>query len=398
MPTLTDPKWTAGVSAISFAANNQTFRIAAGILVGSSANDAVYDAAFYGSRLINKGTIFSAAGSSFSGVLFNGDDGTIINKAGAIITGVHNGITLRGDGTMIANDGAITSTEGNGVVFAGPSSHAALDNGSEGEIYAPIAAVLVFSTNDGGTIDNSGSIRSDTYGVHIIGAPGIETVINNADGATINGGIGAIRNEANGRITLTNRGTIDGDVDCNAFGAKDWIVNKGRITGDVTAGPGNDVFKGEGGKSVVVFGEGGKDKLTGGSKSDTLDGGPGRDRLDGRFGDDMLTGGPGKDKIVFDTNLNAGSNVDTITDLKPGVDSILLSKAVFAGIGPTGTLKNKYFHIGNSAADDTDRIIYNDDSGKFFYDNDGKGGADQVLFAKAAHHLALDAGDFVVIA
>ena len=57
----------------------------------------------------------------------------------------------------------------------------------------------------------------------------------------------------------------------------------------------------------------------------------------------MLTGGAGKDKIVFDTKLNAGSNVDTITDLTPGVDSILLSKTVFAGIGPTGQLKNKYF-------------------------------------------------------
>ena len=398
MPTLTDPKWTTGLPAITFAANNQTFRIAAGILVGSSVNDAVYDAAFYGSRLINKGTIFSAAGTSFSGVLFAGDDGTIINKAGAIITGVHNGITLRGDGTMIANDGAITSTEGYGVVFAGPSSHAVLDNGGEGEIYAPISAVLVYSTADGGTIDNSGLIRSDTYGVHIVGAPGIETVINNADGATINGGVGAIRNEANGRITLTNRGTIDGSVDCNAAGANDWIANRGRITGDVSTGPGNDVYEGKGGKSVVVYGEGGKDKLSGGSKSDTLDGGPGRDRLDGRFGDDMLTGGAGKDKIVFDTKLNAGSNVDTITDLTPGVDSILLSKTVFAGIGPTGQLKNKYFHIGKSAADANDRIIYNDDSGKFFYDSDGKGGANQVLFAKAAHHLALDASDFVVIA
>lgn len=101
--------------------------------------------------------------------------------------------------------------------------------------------------------------------------------------------------------------------------------------------------------------------------------GPGRDRLDGRFGDDMLTGGTGKDKIVFDTKLSAGSNVDTITDLTPGVDSILLSRTVFPGIGPTGPLKNKYFHIGKSAADANDRIIYNDDSGKFFYDSDGKG-------------------------
>ena len=398
MPTLTDPKWTTGLPAIIFAANNQTFRIAAGILVGSSANDAVYDAAFNGVRLINKGSIFSAAGASFSGVLFNGNDGTIINKAGAIITGVHNGITLSGDGATITNDGAITSPEGYGVVFAGPSSHAALDNGSEGEIYGPIAAVLIDSTIDGGTIDNSGLIRSDTYGVHLVVAPGLKTAIDNADGATINGDLAAIRNEANGRIILTNLGTIDGAVDCNAAGANDRIVNKGRITGDVSTGPGNDVFEGKGGKSVVVYGEGGKDKLTGGSKSDTLDGGSGRDRLDGRSGDDMLTGGAGKDKIVFDTNLNADSNVDTITDLTPGVDSILLSKTVFAGIGPTGPLKNKYFHIGKSAADDNDRIIYNDNSGKFFYDSDGKGGAHQVLFAKAAPHLALDASDFVVFA
>ena len=122
-----------------------------------------------------------------------------------------------------------------------------LDNGGEGEIYAPISAVLVYSTAYGGTIDNSGLICSDTYGVHIVGAPGIETVINNADGATINGGVGAIRNEADGRITLTNRGTIDGSINCNLPAhANDWIANRGRITGDVSTGTGRRSLRGQG--------------------------------------------------------------------------------------------------------------------------------------------------------
>ena len=47
----------------------------------------------------------------------------------------------------------------------------------------------------------------------------------------------------------------------------------------------------------------------------------------------------------------------------------------------TGTLAAAAFRIGAAAADASDRIIYNDDTGALFFDQDGTGGAAQVRFA-----------------
>jgi serralysin len=40
------------------------------------------------------------------------------------------------------------------------------------------------------------------------------------------------------------------------------------------------------------------------------------------------------------------------------------------------------FHAGTAAADAADRIIYDQATGRIFYDADGLGGAAQVLFAQ----------------
>ena len=42
---------------------------------------------------------------------------------------------------------------------------------------------------------------------------------------------------------------------------------------------------------------------------------------------------PATDKFLFNTALNAATNVDTITDMTAGVDIIRLDDAFFAGIG-----------------------------------------------------------------
>ena len=51
-----------------------------------------------------------------------------------------------------------------------------------------------------------------------------------------------------------------------------------------------------------------------------------------------------------------------------------------------------------TAHDATDRIIYNTTTGDLYYDADGQGGVDAILFAVLTTHPNLTASDFVIVA
>lgn len=71
-----------------------------------------------------------------------------------------------------------------------------------------------------------------------------------------------------------------------------------------------------------------------------------------------------------------------------------------AGLGATlGTLHVSKFWMSTSglAHDATDRIIYETDTGKLFYDPDGTGAVGRIQFAGLAPNLALTNADFQVI-
>ena len=146
--------------------------------------------------------------------------------------------------------------------------------------------------------------------------------------------------------------------------------------------------------------------LTGNNKAQTivgnagfnvLQGNGGDDYLQGRAGHDTLTGGAGEDKFLFNTTLNAATNVDTITDMTAGVDLIRLDDAFFAGIGPVGVLSADAFHIGATAADAEDRIVYNSATGQLFFDSNGNAAGGSTLFANLATGLALTNTDFHIV-
>ena len=96
------------------------------------------------------------------------------------------------------------------------------------------------------------------------------------------------------------------------------------------------------------------------------------------------------------TALGAG-NVDTIFGFVSGSDKIVLDDAVFAGIGPLGSLAAGSFVTGSAAADAEDRIIYNAATGALLYDADGNGAGAAVQFATLGGSPALAASDFMVI-
>ncbi|MEQ1952470.1 calcium-binding protein [Mesorhizobium sp. CN2-181] len=138
--------------------------------------------------------------------------------------------------------------------------------------------------------------------------------------------------------------------------------------------------------------------LTGNDIFQRVRGNEGDNVLDGKGGNDLLFGMGGKDTFVFSSALGAG-NVDTIGDFKAADDTIHLENAIFTALTATGTLTGDAFQANTSglATDATDRIIYEIDTGKLFYDADGNGAGAAVQFALLTGNPALTAADFVVI-
>ncbi len=229
----------------------------------------------------------------------------------------------------------------------------------------------------------------------LIGGPGFDRLDGGAgeDTADYSALKGALKVKLDGSTFVTVK--LDGknedkirSIENVAGGAgKDKIVGDG-LGNQLSGNGGNDVLKGKGGGDSL-FGGGGKDKLNGGNGSDYLYGGA---------GNDILKGGAGRDHFVFDTTLNAKTNVDTIKDFKPGTDAIFLSRDVFTALQTLGKMSADHFATGK-AADANDHIIYKPKSGKIFYDQDGSGTTyDAVLFAKVKAGLNLSASDFQIVA
>ncbi len=154
------------------------------------------------------------------------------------------------------------------------------------------------------------------------------------------------------------------------------------------------------GLANTITGNTGANAIFGGGGNDTIRGGEGNDRLNGAAGNDVLTGNAGKDTFVFNSALNGSTNVDRITDFSVVDDRIQLDNAVMSGLGNSlGTLANAKFWASTSglAHDASDRIIYETDTGKLFYDADGNGSGGRVLFAVLKANLALTASDFDII-
>ena len=79
-------------------------------------------------------------------------------------------------------------------------------------------------------------------------------------------------------------------------------------------------------------------------------------------------GGIGSDQFVFNTALNAATNVDNITDFNVAADTMVLENAIFTTIAGTGTLTAAQFvaNATGTAQDADDRIVYDTDTGNSF--------------------------------
>ena len=138
--------------------------------------------------------------------------------------------------------------------------------------------------------------------------------------------------------------------------------------------------------------------ITGNRGDNKLSGRGGNDVLNGAQGADTLTGGDGKDSFVFDTKLKA-TNIDTIKAYVKADDHMVLDKDVFTALSGTGKLSADAFYASTSgtAHDFNDRILYDTDDGKLYYDKDGLGLGAAVHFATISNHPTMSAGEFTIV-
>jgi Ca2+-binding RTX toxin-like protein len=158
---------------------------------------------------------------------------------------------------------------------------------------------------------------------------------------------------------------------------------------DKLVGRGGDDYLFADAGADLLKGGGGSDRLIGEDGKDVLKGGGGDDLLVGGLGKDLLVGGGGGDEFAFGPEFLKG-DVDRIAKFQDGKDHFGLYLDMVSSSAP---LSKAQFHLGDSAKDGDDLVIYNREAGELFIDFDGKGGEGQIKFAKVDPGLQLSHDD-----
>ncbi len=164
--------------------------------------------------------------------------------------------------------------------------------------------------------------------------------------------------------------------------------------------PQDDPLDGIGNKlDNTITGNDSTNILSGKRGNDTILGEGGVDLIVGGVGDDILTGGDGADAFY---RWRSGTGVDTITDFQVGEDKLYFSARGFGGdlvgFGGLSELIQEQFTLGTAATTQSDRFIYDTDTGNLFFDIDGTGDIAQVQIATLSSGLALSNADIYIMA
>ncbi len=130
----------------------------------------------------------------------------------------------------------------------------------------------------------------------------------------------------------------------------------------------------------------------------TIIGTPFANTIVGREGKDTLKGQRGADTFVFDRAIGP-DNVDRIIDFNVNEaaegDRLLMKGSVFGGMA-AGGLAADAFATGTAAQDANDRFLFDQGSGRLWFDADGAGAGDQVLIATFEQNAIVTAGDIEI--
>jgi len=179
------------------------------------------------------------------------------------------------------------------------------------------------------------------------GTGGTTTTLTNFAGATIRGSTDSIFSDT-GRLSVTNHGTITGNISLNSVDAGDQIINTGTINGDASFAHGTNLFDGRGG---TITGDG----------VDTLIGGKGADELFGGLAANTF-------KFMVKAEIGKGAAGDTIEDLSAvGLDVIDLT-ALDASTKAKGNqtfhyIGSQHFHHKAGELNFTNHVLSADTNG-----------------------------------
>ncbi|MGE0749661.1 MAG: calcium-binding protein, partial [Variibacter sp.] len=230
---------------------------------------------------------------------------------------------------------------------------------------------------------------SSTANINLTGNEINNTLVGNAGINRLNGGGGADKMYGFGGNDIYIVDNAGDQVFESAGNGTDQVYSSVNYT--LAAGQSIEVLNTMGSSSTANI------NLTGNEIANALVGNAGANTLNGGAGNDALYGFGGADNFLFNTALNASTNVDRIMDYNVAADTIQLAKSVFAAFAATGTINANAFFIGSAAHDADDRIIYNATTGALLYDDDGTGAHAAVQFATLTTHPAITNADFVVV-
>jgi Ca2+-binding RTX toxin-like protein len=112
------------------------------------------------------------------------------------------------------------------------------------------------------------------------------------------------------------------------------------------------------------------------------------------MGKDVLIGGKGQDSFSFNSPKEG---VDTIKKFIPKDDTILVSAKGFKrGLVAGTVIPSEQFVLGSTATDSDDRFLYDKATGELFFDSDGSGVKQPVLFAVLTNKPTLTNADIFV--
>ena len=184
-----------------------------------------------------------------------------------------------------------------------------------GVIYGNASFVTIYGNGGNDQISVSAT-GAGSIGVSIQGGDGDDVLALSAIGGAAWGGPGG------DRIDLTD------SPRAQAYGEDgvDHIVVTGACPdGDLRGGEGDDVIDAQAATvPVVLYGEGGRDRLYGSPLDDILDGGTGRDYLFGRDGDDMFYTRDGDLDYVIGGNGTDTCQCDAAEMNISGVEVVLM--------------------------------------------------------------------------
>jgi trimeric autotransporter adhesin len=371
---------------------------------------------YAGNDILDGGTgIDSMVGDDGNDIYYVRDVGDVVSETNAATAGgidtvysylTHTSTQTYTLGTNVENGRIVTTTASNmtgnslsNTIYAGAGNN--LINGGTGtEIDTVSYQYGLVSGATTGVVANlatglvTGSSGSDTL-VNIENLTGSslnDTLTGNTGNNVLNGGLGAdnlVGGTGNDTYVIDNIGdrvtelagagtdTIQSSISYSLVDTDGAGTNGGNVENLTLTGT----------AAISATGNGLANTITGNSASNSL------------------SGGAGDDRFVFSTALTT-SNFDTLTDFKvSGADKIVLDDDIFTALGITGTtagtaLTASKFQLGTAANDTGDRIIYDQTSGKLYYDADGAGAGGQIQIALigTTTHAALAATDFLVVA